>query len=311
MISAKGGTMKFQINEIAMDRGIKSDLQKVKEIEIDHQLKAIFFQGDQGGIKQYLETGEYRAYGSVAESVFNTHPDILDEEYIAFTEGVWDKLSIDESGIKAVALYSSTFNPKNKKFYENLNPGKHIILLMLDADKAGYWGTQRNGTHLQKRGFEVYVVKPKAGYKDFNEELLGEGKLCKEDLLSRKLRFTPHVPKVKTIKKKRIKGGQRSDSANLKSRLLPSDILGYFDCIEWDEATSTSADQYLMCSPFRDDNSPSFSVKDTFGDGICHDFGTGEYWDIFGLIEGFSGEKDFKKVIGIARNILKEWYGEK
>lgn len=83
----------------------------------------------------------------------------------------------------------------------------------------------------------------------------------------------------------------------LRSRIKVWDVLNRFFRAEIPSRCG------LYASPLREDENKSFSIF--AGGDVCKDHGTGESWDIFGLLTG-PGGKSFSEAV----RMLEEWTGE-
>ena len=117
--------------------------------------------------------GKYRKVKGLKAPIFNEQiltgsPDTV-PSMIFVVEGIWDALSVEQEGGRAIALVGVGGN-RLLSICQQYKP-KTTFILALDADGAGQAGMDRLKKGLNYLGIPFIETKPPAGAKDFNEVL--------------------------------------------------------------------------------------------------------------------------------------------
>ena len=99
-----------------------------------------------------------------------TISDLDGVEELWMVEGIFDCISLEQSGVRSAATFAASAVPN--EFYDSL-PSSITVVIALVADTAGEKGIPKNLEKLKAPGFEnVIIALPPSG-KDWNDLLLG------------------------------------------------------------------------------------------------------------------------------------------
>lgn len=173
-------------NALVKDYGLeestskKQDLYKIVLPCLDADGRATYFYTeiiDREQVDSY--NAKYRAIKGLNKPLFNERYITAGEPVIFVTEGIYDALSVEESGGKAIALIGVGQN-RLKEVCKESNADS-VFIIALDNDDAGEKATARVKEVLDDIGRD-YIVHTSDDGKDFNEGLQDNPEQFKADI---------------------------------------------------------------------------------------------------------------------------------
>lgn len=177
-------------NALVTDYGLeestskKQDLYKIVLPCLDADGRATYFYTeitDRAQIDSY--NAKYRAIKGgdvIPKQIFNERYIKTGEPVIFVCEGIYDAMSVEEAGGKAIALLGLG-QSRLKKICEESNNKDSVFIISLDNDDAGGKATARVKEVLDDIGRD-YIVHTSADGKDFNEALQDNPEQFKADI---------------------------------------------------------------------------------------------------------------------------------
>lgn len=160
----------YKFSRYLKNRGIGEVVQHYNRVYEGRTLHMPFFNDRglyQGDIERSTDGGKfYRVNGNLTQPI--GIEEIEQSDFVYVTEGQIDKMSLEEGGVKAIAL-GTVSNYKLLRHIKNLN-----IVFAYDNDKAGKEGIEKSVEFLHSIGRfpNLYILQLPDGIKDVNELLV-------------------------------------------------------------------------------------------------------------------------------------------